>query len=99
MDVCDENVVTSECSVTDSKGFSNMNNSGNREANGSASTTTSSHLMLHGCDNSNVGGNGMSPQTTTAVNDSDVNLGHLPCPKHISEQELNILQVLLQHCI
>ena len=101
MDVCDETVVTSECSATDSKSFSNINisNSGNREGNCSASTTTSSHiphLMLHGCDNSNsstIGGNSMSPQTSTAVNDSDGNLDQLPCPKHISEQELNVLQV------
>jgi hypothetical protein len=95
MDVCDETVVTSECSASDSKSFSNTN----KEGDGSASTTTSSHiphLMLHGCDNSNsstLGGNSMSPQTSTSVNDSDGNLDQLPCPKHISEQELNVLQV------
>ena len=107
MDVCDETVVASECSASDSKSFSNLNssNSGNRERNGSASTTTSSHiphLMLHGCDNSNsstIGGNSMSPQTSTAVNDSDGNLDQLPCPKHISEQELNVLQVAGFHYI
>ena len=33
----------------------------------------------------------MSPQAT--VHGNDISLDQLPCPKHISEQELAILQV------
>lgn len=92
MDVCDENMLTSESSAA-SKAITKG------AIGSSASTITSSHhipnLMLQGCDNSNssstLGATSMSPQT--AVIGSDVSLDQLPCPKHISEQELTILQV------
>ena len=91
MDVCDENILSHETSAA-SKGVSKGS------IGSSTSTTTSSHipnLILHGCDSSNsnsaLGATSMSPQT--AVIGSDISLDQLPCPKHISEQELTILQV------
>ena len=96
MDVCDENMVTSGCSTSD---HTNVQIVGNNEATGSSSTLSSSHvphLLMHGCDNSNsstLGTSSMSPQASLAVNDSDVSLGQLPFPRHISEQELHVLQV------
>ena len=91
MDVCDENILSHETSAA-SKGVSKGS------IGSSTSTTTSSHipnLILHGCDvsnsNSALGATSMSPQT--AVIGSDISLDQLPCPKHISEQELTILQV------
>ena len=89
MDVCDENILSA-----DSSAASKTINKGSISSAGGL--TTSSHipnLMLHGCDssNSNLGASSMSPQAT--VHGNNISLDQLPCPKHISEQELAILQV------
>ena len=91
MDVCDENIISHETHVAPKGVIKGVIGS-------SAGATTSSHipnLMLHGCDSSNTnsapGANSMSPQA--AVIGSDISLDQLPCPKHISEEELTILQV------
>ena len=104
MDVCDESMLSSECVSSNNKTFSNTNvqNTGNlREAASESVTATTPHLMLHGCDNnssssSTIGGSSISPQTSRAVNDSDLGLENQPCPRHISEQELHVLQVNCQ---
>ena len=104
MDVCDESMLSSECVSSNNKTFSNTNvqNTGNlREAASEPVTATTPHLMLHGCDNnssssSTIGGSSISPQTSRAVNDSDLGLENQPCPRHISEQELHVLQVNYQ---
>ena len=104
MDVCDESMLSSECVSSNNKTFSNTNvqNTGNlREAASESVTATTPHLMLHGCDNnssssSTIGGSSISPQTSRAVNDSDLGLENQPCPRHISEQELHVLQVNYQ---
>ena len=104
MDVCDESMLSSECVSSNNKTFSNTNvqTTGNlRDAASESVTATTPHLMLHGCDNnssssSTIGGSSISPQTSRAVNDSDLGLENQPCPKHISEQELHVLQVYYQ---
>ena len=101
MDVCDEAIAAAESTATEVKATSSGNtNTSSGTIAGTASATSSSplsHSMLHGCDNSNssiVGGNNpLSPQTSAAVIDSDVNIDQPPCPRHISEQEVHILQV------
>ena len=91
MDVCDENILSHETHVAPKGVIKGVIGS-------SAGATTSSHipnLMLHGCDSSSTnsapGATSMSPQAT--VIGSDISLDQIPCPKHISEQELTILQV------
>ena len=101
MDVCDEAIAAAESTTTEVKSTSSGNtNTSSGTIAGTANATSSSslsHSMLHDCDNSNssiVGGsNTLSPQTSAAVIDSDINLDQAPSPRHISEQEMHILQV------
>ena len=100
MDVCDETVATSDSRDAGPKYLSHSNISGarNREIAVSVSATTSSQIpqsALHGCDNSSsvTIGDRMSPQTSAAVIDSDIISDQLPRPRHISEQEILVLQV------
>ena len=90
MDVCDEAspVSTSTASTAVKPAACN-----------DASSSPLRTSLQDGCDNCTnrvcIGGSNV-PQTSTAVIDSDSNVHQIsPCPRHISEQELNILQVSL----
>ena len=99
MDVCDESIAAAESTATEVKSTSSgsTNTSSGTIAGTANATSPLSHSMLHGCDNSNsniVGGNNtVSLQTSAAVIDSHMNLNQAPSPRHISEQEMHILQV------
>ena len=99
MDVCDEAIAAAGSAATEVKSTSsgNTNSSSGTIARTANATSSLSHSMLHGCDNSNsstVGAsNTLSPQTSAAAIDSDINLDQAPSPRHISEQEMHILQV------
>ena len=100
MDVCDEAIAAAGSTATEVKSTSSGNtNSSSGTIAGTANATSSplSHSMLHGCDNSNSniveGNNTVSLQASAAVIDSHMNLNQAPSPRHISEQEMHILQV------